>query len=266
MRILHNISIWDDEERKNAFFEMGIDLSGASEIFRVYEDDDRWPKIQKLVESLTLNDRITTEFSKAEFASAKFLEMLPEWHCGYPEPSDDFGYMEKTYDASKSCNECNFGLIQHAPFRLKKTPVLGKKSIFQLNWIFDEYFVSFDAWESILKAFNINYGPVVLSKTKSKIENIVQLLIPNMLELNIPSNFNMEQCPKCGEIKYLPNFIGPAPAPKIETHLDIFKSQQHFGSGGSSFHLVIVSAELYNAIQMAGIKGVKFKPCGMTTP
>ena len=261
MRILHNISPWKNEATKNAFFEIGIDLSGAYEILRVYEDDDRWPMIKKLIDSLKINDRITTEFSKEELASAKFLQMLPDWHCGYPEPSDNFGFIERTYDTSLACDECNLGLIQRAPFRLKKIPSMGKKSIFQLNWVFDEYFVSIEAWERVFKAFDIKYRPVVLNKTSAEIENIVQFMVPNIVELDIPSNFEVEICPKCAQTKYLPNFIGFTPTPKMDAHFDIFKSRQYFGSGGSAFHLVVVSAALYDAIQKAGIKGVNFKPC-----
>ena len=50
-----------------------------------------------------------TEFTKQEIAQADWLNMHSEWHHGYPQPEDAFGYNGLTYDIAAACPECSVG-------------------------------------------------------------------------------------------------------------------------------------------------------------
>jgi hypothetical protein len=80
-----------------------------------------------------------TTFTQSEIDSAAWLELEPTWHWGYPQPrQDSFGYRDVTY--RNQCVTCGAGGDQIAPFQLRGEPPWGTRNVFQLNWIFDEFF------------------------------------------------------------------------------------------------------------------------------
>jgi hypothetical protein len=123
--------------------------------------------------------------------------MLSSWYHGYPEPSDDDSYKALTFDLSEYCRICGTGWRQVAPFRMKKPPVWRRRSILQLNWIFDEYFVKPDLWKAVFEPFGIGYWPVVLNKTGAEIESVVQLKVSDLTDTRLEGvAYNV--CPQCG--------------------------------------------------------------------
>jgi hypothetical protein len=200
----------------------------------------------------------STRFDESEIEGASALCMLASSHRGYPEPSEKFGFLEATFDLSNYCWSCGIGGRQIRPFRLKSAPNL-KRSIMQLNWIFDEYFVARDVWAAVFEPLGIGCWPVVLDRTGYEIEPVVQLKISHQADLNL-KDANNTVCVKCGTAKTQMDLRGFCPEP-LTIPAPIFKSTQYFGSGGLAYNRVIVSSSLYKAIKESQLRGVQFYPC-----
>lgn len=261
MKIVHNIALSVGELEQAAFAEVGVPLKRGFTSFLIEEEDLRWPGVAGLARLYQAVDTTTTKFSSQELSAAKYLGMASSWHHGYPEPSDTFGYLEKTFDQKSYCRNCGIGLVQMEPFRIKRPPTWGAKSILQLNWVFDEYFVRPDVWEEVFKPHGVGCRSVLLDSTSVPVESMVQLDISNMVELKVDDGILDDRCRACGRGKYLPISRGGCPAPVGPIDAAAFKSFQYFGSGARAYRAVMVSASLYRAIKSAGIKGVDFKPC-----
>ena len=202
---------------------------------------------------------MTTKFSDAELDGAQFLGLIASGQFGYPEPSEDWGYLDATFDASEHCRICGVGAKQIAPFRLKEPPTARKNSVIQLNWIFDEYFVASGVWASVFKPSGVRSRPVVLHQTGRVIESTVQIRIDAICEVE-SDRLPMQECGACGRIKYEYSLRGPYPAPVSPT-AEIFKSSQWFGAGGRAFRLVMVSRDVFRRVREAGLRGITFCPC-----
>jgi hypothetical protein len=200
---------------------------------------------------------VETKFSRVEMESAKYLQMVPTWHHGYPEPSADFGYLHKTYETTNYCRVCGIGLNQVAPFRLKREPTWGKNSILQLNWVFDEYFVKPQVSRALLNELEI--GPVIGDKSGRDLADVVQFIVGGRAKLNLQDS-SYEICGACDRKKYVPHTRGFFPLPE-ENEFHIFKSHEYFGSGALAYRAILVSRDLYHAITSNKLKGVEFKPC-----
>src|SRR5215831_10817776 len=183
MRIIHNISLNVDAQKERAFSEAGValhpegppSLVAGLATFRISEDDPRWPEVRALMEAFQIMDVSWTRFSASELDSARFLVLGITRHQGYPQPDHDFGYRNITYDCSDFCEACGTGLRQIAPFRFLRPPTWGKKSVLQLNWVFDEYFVKPDVWRDVFKPLGVASLPVLLHKTGEVIDSVVQI-------------------------------------------------------------------------------------------
>ncbi|MDJ0945956.1 MAG: hypothetical protein QNJ30_21020 [Kiloniellales bacterium] len=259
MKIFHRIGINPDEVQRRAFQAAGVELETGFGVFRIAEADPRWPQVEALVERYSLPDFAETRFTEAEKRRADYLSMGPTWHHGYPEPSEDFGYLSRTYDLLDYCAGCGIGKRQAAPFRFKTAPKWGRQVILQLNWIFDEYFVEPSFWRRVLEPLGIGVRPVVLDRSGEALDSVLQLVIPAGPGLDLDGR-PVETCPLCRREKYLPITRGFFPAPE-DTDALLFKSAQLFGSGASAEHGVLVSNALYRAFAAEKAKGVAFAPC-----
>jgi hypothetical protein len=261
VQIQHHIALRLDDERQAAFREAGIELkkAGIMTAFEITEDDPRWQKVLPLTHKFKVFDTVTTKFSAAELTNAGYLGMAAAGHHGYPEPSDDNGYLQATFDLSEYCRTCGTGLKQIAPFRLKKTPKLGK-SLLQLNWILDEYFVTPELWKDVFEPLGIGHRPVVLHKTGAVLDSVVQLEIPHTHDLQV-DGLSFSVCPACSRKKYSISFRGFFPPPSGGPEDPMFKSSQYFGPGALAYKLVLVSGALYRKVKDAGVRGINFYPC-----
>lgn len=261
MKIIHKIGFLASEEKIRALNDAGVHIEKENQFISVEieECDPRWANISSIVKDLKLLDTVITKFSEEEIRRAAILEMVPAWHYSYPQPEDNFGYKEKTYDLSDFCHFCGIGSRQQiAPFSLKRPPGWGTKSILQLNWVFDEYFVKPDVWHKVFKPFGIECMPVLLYKTGQEMDNIVQLVISSFADVRLEGH-EYTICQHCGQRKYLPITRGFQPKPDV-TDAAIFKSKTFFGSGASAHRMVFINSRLYKAIAAEKIKGVTFKP------
>ena len=174
---------------------------------------------------------------------------------GYPQPEDKFGYREVTYDTKKYCVECGIGAIQKAPFRIKKSPKLGTKKLFELNWINDEIFVNKKTYESVFQNLGLETWPVMLYKKELIIEDTVQLKIPIIDVPLMLQHQPFEMCKHCGEKKYNPQIKGFfASFKRSVSDLQIFKCREYFGSGGEAFNKIFITQQLLTELNALNIK------------
>jgi hypothetical protein len=206
-------------------------------------------------------DFISTKFSKKELAEAQWLELVPDWHHGYPQPNEEaFGYREATYELTGFCERCGIGMKQRAPFQLKAEPKWGRNGILQLNWVFDEYFVTPQAWRTLFKPRGIACRPVLNTKGV-ELETVVQLRIEEEVGI-VTEGLAREQCPSCGRMRYLPVTRGPFPASTSEPTRVMVKTREYFGSGAAAHQRVLVSRELAHALVVARVRGASLRPVG----
>jgi len=228
--------------------------------FDVEETHPHWATIAKWITRRNAVDIIRTSFSAKEIKNAKTLSLEPDWHHGYPQPEDGTpNFRQVTYDSSQWCEECEVGLRQIAPFQMKGEPRWGKRSILQLNWIFDEFFTTPHAWSDVFKPFGVEYRPVMNTKG-AELSSVVQLVIRDtvgLIESALPQGV---KCTQCGRMKYRPHVRGRFPSLRNDLPSAICKSEEYFGSGGSAFQAVIVSQALANAMIEAGLRGASFHP------
>jgi hypothetical protein len=252
-----------------AFLEAGIesgDVTDATHFFafEIEESDPRWSAVMAAGRKYRAIHSVLTSFSKSELLKSDYVMLgNPVWYNGYPEPSDDFGFAEITYDFSEYCRECGVGYRQKAPFRLKKVPTWGRRSTFQLNWIMEEYFVPDTLWRSIFEPFGIGCRSIVHSRTGAILDNVVQLDISTIVDADLAdprlSHIDIRTCPVCRRPRcegWMDRGYSPRPA---KTNAAMIKSTQYYGTGGQAGRLVFVSHESYTKI--ADFRGVSFKAC-----
>ncbi|MDR3711362.1 MAG: hypothetical protein P4L51_01000 [Puia sp.] len=251
MRIAHRIGINPDSNQQNILTKAGISLpvmnSTVSNFFSfiLYEDSKEYIKLKPYFEKWQVMDMIGTEFADEEVESAEILVANAQWLNGCPQPEEKFSYIGLTYSDEGSCKACGIRGAQKAPFRLKKEPNWGNKKIFHLNWVFDEFFVRRDVYETFFKKYGIEVMPVLLHKKDTVIESTVQLIVPEVEVPLVLDNFDYEVCGVCGVKKYAPYFRGFFPGFKgAISNLFMWKSKERFGTGANAFKRTFLTKEV----------------------
>lgn len=260
MEIVHRISFHSSEVKAIAEFgqlNIGLEVDGPLAQLIVNEAHPSWPAVRGIVLRHEVVDLVSTTFAARECLQADFLSIDGNWHNGYPQPEDD--YEEVSYDLGNYCASCGSGKVQNAPLRIKSEPKWGRRSIMQLNWIFDEFFTKPEVWEAVFRPFGIGSRPVCNKSGEKEFETVVQLVFEGNSSLNT-TGLAYETCLLCGRRKYLPNARGFIPRP-LDPPGQAFKSVEDFGSGGSSYKEVFISQQLYRAITEAKLLGAVYSPC-----
>lgn len=271
MRYIHRIAFRGSVSQRKQVESMGVEILPSMILempvglphvsFDLAEDHPNWPALRDLFANWDALGMQWTEFSKSELRNASWLNLVPDWHHGYPQPRDnEFGYLEATYDLTDYCVRCGIGNKQKAPFQMKGEPKWGRRNILQLNWVFDEYFVTPEAWASVFKPHGILARPVLNNK-QIELNSVVQLVVDEHVGVVTERLTKEEQaCTVCGRTKYLPVARGPFPLLVIEPSTPMAKTNEYFGSGASANKGVIVSHALFRDMQSAGMRGVSFRP------
>lgn len=227
----------------------------------ISESNSAWPIVLEASRTWNVIEQITTKFTPSEFRNASHMNMVSSWHYSYPMPDDDSGYLAITYDGNSGCNKCGIGLRQKSPFRMKGEPKWGRNQILQLNWVFDEFFVTPEAFEAVFKPFGLNSREVIHHKSDRPLKSVLQLATDSFqnVPLAIGRSFD-EYCSKCGRGKFHMHSKGFFPKLGCTTNEDFLKSNEFFGSGGSAWRALVVSAEVYKAMMAFKLKGVTFIP------
>jgi hypothetical protein len=240
----------------------GIDTGGPSHPLVAFEVDEahpNWKTLEALLEEWDAGDFVRTAFTHDEIRSASWVEIEPEWEFGYPQPKEDsLGYLDVTYDSSDGCRQCGVGFRQKAPFQMKKEPRWGRRSIFSMYWVHDEFFVSTEAWNDVFKKHGIRCRAVHNTK-EEELKTVVQLVADEEVDVAIADA--AERCPRCKRDKIQFNTRGPFPPVLGEPSKKLVKTVQYFGSGGSAWKGVLIAQDVARDVLAHGIRGARLVPC-----
>jgi hypothetical protein len=248
-------------------FPQGANVPGQQHHFvtiDIDEDDPRWVQLQPMFAEWEVSDFVTTEFCDREVVAARWLELLPDWHHGYPQPRQgSFGYRRATYDLRDACEHCGAGMSQVAPFQMKGEPKWGRRGILQLNWVFDEFFVTPEVWGCVFEPQGIACRPVIDTKG-AELQTVVQLVAKEEVSVSVES-LMPEVCRSCRRTKYKPHTRGFFPALASQPMGAMVKTSQWFGSGASASRCVLVSQDVVRALTAAKVRGASFRPVSAGT-
>lgn len=236
----------------------------------ILESDFRWPTIAAYLDAHGIHAYAETQFTKEELASAPWLRVRSNWHFGYPQPEEGFGYQNITYTRQHSCNKCGSGLEQIAPFRMKTAPKWGRRHFMFLNWVFDELFTD-NAGRAALEVVNGLSFREVLNKKDVPLSGVHQLTIPHILPPGlIPDTQTIRKtytCPHCGATKHIASGAGRLRfrAESLDGAPDIVKTAECFGDGRLCCRDILVRQSVYRLLTEAKLDGgLVFEPIELT--
>lgn len=259
MKIIHRITEVIDAPIQAHLQALGIRANCGFTSLELAEDHPAWPELERLVKIWGAVDIPRTEFTDAELNETLYLKLNPQWHLGYPQPENDFGYLAATFEESGLCRTCGIGKQQHAPFRFAREPAWGRRHVLQLNWVFDVYFCQAEVWRRVFKEFGIESRIALHHRSGEPLESVIQLVPQGSVPFTRTLADRTHECCKvCRRTKYNPIVRGFFPRPEVDTNLHLFTSVEEFGSCASAHHAVLISQNLYRAIAKANLKGVSF--------
>lgn len=233
---------------------------GLDGLLWVFDQDDssmHWNTFLTTARELGGDPKITPTFSQVEVSAAEWCLWGAQWHHGYPQPEQT--YKETTYDLTAACPDCCSGFRQIEPYRMRTEPRWGRRSILQMFWVYDAWFVTPDAYRSVFQPFGIASGEV-LRKSGRLLETVVQLVVDEVVPLR-EFRTSGELCVTCGEFKLHARLTDFAPPPAVMPSGPIALSETWYGSGGLAFRETLLRHDLVAAIQNAGLRGAEFYPC-----
>ncbi|SDC60743.1 hypothetical protein [Nocardioides lianchengensis] len=226
----------------------------------VFETDSRsamWEEFLALTAELGITVQRGVKFSAQEIARAEWCHLLGTSTNGYPQPEST--YRERTYDLTSACPTCWIGTRQAAPFRMKVAPKWGRRSLTQMVWVYDAWFVEPQAYREVFEPFGIG-SREVLMRGGSTIGNAVQLVIDEVVALDEYRQAG-ERCETCEQFKWRVGLTDFAPGPVAPPQGPIAMSEQWYGSGGKAFRATLVRQDLVAAMSAARLKGADLHPC-----
>lgn len=262
MLIIHRISLLLGDKQRAALVKLGLNAPDGSDgdlvSFDVDENHQRWAELVRLFEKWDALDVVSTEFSEEELSAASWLELRGEWHHGYPQPEAKFGFRRSTYETERACVECGVVGKQKAPFQMKGEPKWGRRGILQLNWVFDEFFVTPNVWSDVFEPQGVACRPV-LNRSEAALKTVVQLDINEETAVDF-RGLETEKCGACGGVKYIPVTRGFFPKLKKAPRGAIARTKERFGSGGTSYNCIVISQEMAVELRKHDVRGVYMKP------
>lgn len=260
MRVVHRISVAPSEAA--SLSALGVQVAAAGSVlvsFEMDESDPSWAIVEPWIRTHGAVDVPTTQFSAGELDAASWLELVADWHHGYPQPEKDFRYLQVTFN--DACSVCGGGRRQVGAFQLKGEPKWGRRNVLQLNWVFDEFFVTPELWSSVFEPIGVAARPVV-DRKGSVLQTVVQLVVDAEVDVET-DGLACQVCDVCGQAKFAAPTRGFSPEPRdLGVSVPMVRSRQWFGSGARAFREVIVSQELRRSLAAAGINGASFRPSG----
>jgi TPR repeat protein len=205
--------------------------------------------------------RLDTKFTAADVKKSDWAMWHATGFTGYPQPEDRF--KSETFDRTGACDLCNdypTGKRQIAPFRMRGEPPLGRRSVMQMHWVYDAWFVTNEAYASVFEPFGIHARPA-LTKGGREIMSVVQLVVDEFVPID-EYRTEGQLCSECGTFRLHAKILNYAPLPLREPVAPLAFTSTSFGGGGSNFHETLIRRDLREAIQEAGLRGTAFHPCG----
>ncbi|MCY2980388.1 MAG: hypothetical protein NTU79_17115 [Planctomycetota bacterium] len=231
----------------------------------IAESDPRWTLVKELSRQWNCIDQVYSTFTRTDLEQAEYLAIVPRWHQGYPMPDNNGGYLDKTYRGHLGCAICGVGRLQVEPFRMRSEPKWGRKNMLQLNWIFDEFFVTPVVFTNVFLPFGIQCREVLNYKSGKPLETVVQLCVSQVASDSRRHSEYDAICEECGRGKFFPHVRGFFPTFCPTDGSPIFKTDEYFGSDGSAWQAIIITKKLYRAMEDSGVSGVGFYPMESST-
>jgi len=274
MRVKHRFAFRDDNADAIHLldkFKIKYDKEHNIVAFNIFESDDAFVTIERLLKSHNITSIPTAVYTRDEIEYAQWLVIRSGWNILYPQPEEDMGYRFTTYDATNYCAGdepkyfCRKGLVQKEGFVLKKEPNWGARNFLAIHWVSDELFVSPKAAEVLrrsgLKGFDF-YD--VSSKSKKVFAGIKQLFINNYVGEGFSADAIQRKyvCPMCGFTKYWPKPGCFRFHKKIFEGVqdDIIKTTDKFWEIQCD-SLIFISQRFYQVINNAKLdRGLAFEP------
>jgi hypothetical protein len=261
VRIIHRVTLTVTKPLQKQLALLGFDLPLGLTSFDVEQAHPSWSRLAEIVreeEGVDIPDTMPTE---RELFQAAWLRMLPDWHWSYPQPEE--GYLQNVDDLRDYCTHCGVGRQQRGAFRVKGEPKWDKRSLLQLNWVFDEFFVRRDVCDAVFGSLGLQYLPVIDHKSGTPLDTIVQLDLRGADRVSLDvGTCEYQMCMVCERRKYLPVRPGPFPAMRrIPSAASVVaRSAEEFGDGQQSFRAVLISQTLFTAVRRHRLKGATFIP------
>lgn len=250
MQIWHHVTTSRSRPAAEELEALGLDFRENSNllVLDINENSQTWPVVKEWMQRHHAVDMVTTKFTAAEISRSGWLCLVPTWHHGFPQPRDDeFGYLRETYDCSEYCTQCGSGLKQSGPFQMTAEPRWGRREILQLNWIFDEFFVTPELWVELFQPLGVACRDV-LGRKREVLKTVVQLDVSEAMDLAM-DGYRATGCPACGRERFEPHCRGYLPKFQEQPEGKIVRSRQTFGSGASSYTKVFVVREIAEALK-----------------
>lgn len=295
MRIGHRYLTWDSHtktikplqsilDKFSISYKYNEDLNCVIPTFKhtlefyLYEDHINFHEIKKEIDKYEVEPQIGTFYEKSDIDKAQWF-IISTGEYQYPQPEDDFGYLDATFNLDSHCYSCGIGKTQNAPFRLKTEPKQYNNQFWGLHWEFEPVFVRQEAKSIFEKeqVKGIRFSQPVLHKKNTVVEGFYQLQIDTILKegfdnyntktitckINNEEGKNTDPTRKCcGRIKFHHPMVGGYlfDSKLFDTDFDIVSSFEYFGSGGSANRLQIVSRRFKQIVDKNKLKGLKFTP------
>ena len=229
------------------------------------------PENQAIIAKLSeycVSKTLIVQFSEEEIEQAKWLRVEYTWSQFYPEPQNDF--IDSLYGKDNYCPECHLGKEQTANFEILNNIIKWKRSFLQLNWVYDEFFLS-KTTRALLETSDLkgfHFRDVNCKKTKTLQTDMYQLVVENiaepMFDYDKLAYAEDTSCPVCGVHRVLlsPCTIFMADKKKLDQiDVDIFKSNEVFGQGWAGYHEIFISNKFYRFLKEHKISdGFKYEP------
>jgi hypothetical protein len=259
----------DPGKAKDLFSKYGAKIreSDTLQLLEIFKDTDKYDEIIGIMKknNVDYDEDEKIVYSKKEIDSAELLRILPGAICGYPQPKNDFGYEDISYDKSTACPKCNNGMLQKAPLHIKK-PKIGKRDICAVEWIY-EYIIT-ERLKIMLEKegfTGVEYWNVVWHKKNENFSDIYQLFINNVMpkmssETNIePSGEKICECGKQGyyldineQIKY--------DRESLKGIKDFNKTSEWLGGMKMTWQLPVITGRVYKFFKENKIKALLYEP------
>lgn len=255
MQVIHRVSISATPQIRKELADLGVAVGEGFVTFEVDESSPEWTAIASWIARRSAVDVVSTKFATSELNAAAWFAWAPTWHCGYPQPEDE--YLEVTYDVSAYCAACGVGAVQRAPFRMKGEPRWGRNEILQLNWVFGEYFATPALWRRAFEPAGVRSRAVLDAGGAKELSSVVQLVVSDEVDVET-AGLTFDTCSRCHRQKFHPQARGFFPAVLAEPGERIVRTRQWFGSGASAYQVVLAARSWVRALK--GVRGVTFVP------
>jgi hypothetical protein len=219
-------------------------------------------KLATYLDSICKHPSFETVFSRDEMEHAEYLEISPASHFTYPIGDEPKTTRNSTYEVSELCANCGAGFgSQLNGFKVQSKPKWKRRSVSGLHWFHDELFVTREAFDRVLEPYCEGFWPVLNGRGEVQNE-IVQLKVRQSHVEVHGLGKDSDTCTHCGRGRHTTSYPGYFPNLVTNVKEDgIFRINSWFGSGYSSRRPLICSAEVYQAITKAKLKGIDFRPC-----